>query len=458
MTERRRHPAALMLMLAVAFLLTQSGTSVRMNSPERSDRTAVNALDPAATPPAAPPPGLSPWGVPAAGPTLAPGEPSTPRSTPAGSSPRIVRPADPLNVRTLAEEALGQGQDAYLGDTSRYAYVALNDYEFGRVPAIHAAQPMTKVIAYAETQTEGSSSCTDDRHPSWGVSFCYANQYHPEWFLLTASGQRARYHDNGFYMMDMGSSSYQHAWVHNEIATVKRDGFDGVLMDDVNLSPGHGVSGTLAKYTDSQYRAAVQAFVATVGPTLKAAGLIVSANVGASNPWDGAALAESERLARSLSIYNHEFWMRYQAGTGLFTADAWLTSIRMQEGIEATGTAWTAVMYGDALDTAAMRYARASFLLAWNGSAASALTYRPDPDLVDPFNENWATSLGTPTGPRYQQGIGWTRQFTHGQVVVNPSAGRSQTFTLGSAHRTPDGSVVTSVTLGPGSGLVLPIA
>ncbi|MBJ7608056.1 MAG: VCBS repeat-containing protein [Candidatus Dormibacteraeota bacterium] len=362
----------------------------------------------------------------------------------------------PSGVSTVAEEALSSGQEAHLGDTSRYAYVELNDYEYGRVAAVHAAQSSTKVIAYAETQTEGLNSCQYDAHPSWGVSYCYANQYHPEWFLLNASGRRAQYLDNGYYMMDMGSASYQQAWAANEIAMANRDGFNGMIMDDVNLSPSHGTNGTLAKYTDAQYAAAVQSFVAAVGPTLKGAGLVAAANVGGANPWDPTALAQSEQMAPNLSIFNHEFWQRWQAGSPLFTGNAWLSSIRMQEAIEATGTSWTTVTYGSLTDVAAMRYARASFLLAWNGTTASALIYRPDPDLVDPNHEAWTTNVGTPTGDRYPVGVGWGRHFSGGTVLVNPSANSSQTFILDGAHRMPDDSVVTALTLGPTSALVLP--
>ena len=353
---------------------------------------------------------------------------------------------------TIGELAIDTGQDAYLGSTGRYAYVEINDYESGHVAAVRASG--AKVLLYAQTQTEGSSSCQYDARPSWGVSYCYADQAHPEWFLVDKSGQRAKYTDYNLYMMDMGSASYQQQWADNEIATARRDGFDGVYMDDVNLSPGHGTNGTLAKYNDSQYEVAVQSFVAAVATRLRGAGLIVSANVGNANPWDGNAVAESQQMARNLTIYNHEFWMRWQAGTPLMTGPEWLTSVQMAEAIQATGAAFAALTYGSSGDVNAMRYARASFLLGWNGHTGSALMYRP-PDLEDPYSPEWASYVGAPSGSRYPVGAGWRRQFSGGTVVVNPSAG-SQTFALGGLYRMPDGSVVTAVTLGPASALVLP--
>ena len=130
--------------------------------------------------------------------------------------------------------------------------------------------------------------------------------------------------------------------------------------------------------------------------------------------------------------------------------------MQMEEAIEGTGTAFTALTYGSSGDTAAMRYARATFLLGWNGGAGSALLYRPDPESVDPYSPGWATNVGVPVGGRYAVGIGWRRNFSSGTVVINPSGSGSQTFDLGGAYQMPDGSVVTSVTVGPASALVLP--
>jgi Hypothetical glycosyl hydrolase family 15 len=448
--------APLGLFAAIAVTLGTVGPSPTGPTAGTNTPAATPSPTTQPTPQLTPSPSASPSAT-AAPPTSTPGSTTAPRPKPVPRRvvpPRVVLPG--LNgASTVGELAIDTGQDAYLGNTGRYAYVEINDYEYGRVAAIHAAKA-GRVLLYAQTQTEGPNSCQYDARPSYGVSYCWANQYHPEWFLLNKSGQRAMYTDYALYMMDMGSPSYQQQWADSEIATAKRDGFDGVYMDDVNLSPGHGTDGTLAKYTDAQYEAAVQSFVAAVAPRLKAAGLIVSANVGNSNPWDTNALAESEQMARNLSIYNHEFWMRWQEGTPLMTGTEWLTSVQMMEAIEGTGTPFTALTYGSIGDITAMRYARASFLLAWNGRAGSALMYRPDPDLVDPYSPDWTTDVGTPAGNRYALGIGWRRQFSGGTVVVNPSAGGSQTIDLGGSYRMPDGSVVSTVTLGPASALVLP--
>ena len=322
MIVRKRWPAALAPVLLAGAVVATLGT-VGTSVPTATTNSPTASATPSPT--AQPTPSLTPFATPSA--TAPP--PAATQGAPSTSAPRPKAPARrvtpkvpagvPLGWSNIGELAIDTGQDAYLGNTGRYQYVEINDYEYQHVASIHAANPATKVLLYAQTQTEGSQSCQYDAHPSYGMSYCYADANHPEWFLMNKSGQRAQYTDYRLYMMDMGSATYQQAWATNEIATAKRDGFDGVYMDDVNLSPGHGDDGTLAKYTDAQYETAVQSFVAAVAPRLKAAGLLVSANVGNSNPWDGNALAESEQMARNLSIYNHEFWLRWQEGTALMT-------------------------------------------------------------------------------------------------------------------------------------------
>jgi hypothetical protein len=464
--RKRWVAAAPPVALVSAVLLSLGGTHQAVGGGVAGTSVTNNIATPGPTPQ----PTLTPWASVSASPAAGTSTPSpdatlgiattspTPAATKRSPGARLRLPVPVVHVgggsSTVGQIAFGNGQDAYLGHTAGSRYVEINDYEYGRVGAIRAADSTTKVLVYQEAQTEGPGSCQYDAHPSWGISYCYADANHPEWFLLTNSGQRAQYTDNGYYMMDIGSVTYQQAFAANVIATARRDGFDGVELDDVNLSPAHGTDGTLAKYTDAQYAAATVSFVAAVSRDISAAGLVISANVGNSNPWDSTALAESQQIAANLSVYNHEFWLRWQEGTPLMTGAEWLASIHMEEVIQASGAAFTALTYGSLNDVQAMRYVRGSFLLGWNGQSGSALIYRPDPEVVDSYSPEWTIDVGTPTGDRYAVGAGWRRQFTGGTVVVNPSGG-SQTFDLGGAYRMPDGSLVSSVTLGPASALVL---
>ncbi len=123
--------------------------------------------------------------------------------------------------------------------------------------------------------------------------------------------------------------------------------------------------------------------------------------------------------------------------------------------IVGVGTPFNAVVYGSATDVTAQRYARATFLLGWDGLDGSALMYRPSADGI-PYPAPWAADIGLPMAARYAVGAGWRRDFDRGTVVVDPSAAASQTFPLGGRYRDATGRCVTSVTLAPATALVMP--
>ena len=101
-----------------------------------------------------------------------------------------------------------------------------------------------------------------------------------------------------------------------------------------------------------------------------------------------------------------------------------------------------------------MRYARGSFLLGWNGQSGSALIYRPDPDVVDSYSPSGPSTWARPPVGRYAVGAGGVVSSPAAPSWSTPPVG-SQTFDLGGVYRMPDGSLVSSVTLGPASALVL---
>jgi hypothetical protein len=94
-----------------------------------------------------------------------------------------------------------------------------------------------------------------------------------------------------------------------------------------------------------------------------------------------------------------------------------------------------------------MRWGRASFLLGWNGGRAGFVGGNWHPE--------WTIGIGTPSGPRYQVGTAWRRDFTGGTALANISDRQTQTVSLGASYLLADGSPVNSVTLPPLSGLVL---
>lgn len=117
-------------------------------------------------------------------------------------------------------------------------------------------------------------------------------------------------------------------------------------------------------------------------------------------------------------------------------------------------SATSAVVYGTPQETAVQRYARATFLLGWDGKAASTLTYDPD-GPPDSFLPDWTRDIGKPSGARAAVGVGWRRPFAAGMVIVNPSASSSQPFSLGAVYRDHDGVCRSTMTLAPATATVL---
>jgi len=430
--------------VAVVALLG-GGTAVRQ------PQTAVPAVGVAGLPG-----GVDPATVPTLGaPTLPAPSAVAPglRRAPHTAAPRATAPHSPPFVSTIGELANASGQDAYLGDTSRYQWVVLQEGEYADIPAIKAANPGTRVLAYEDAAvTEGPASCQDDAHPAAGVSYCQAAAAHPEWFLTGSGGNRLTYCDfPSEYAMDIGNPAYQAAWRDNVAAVLRHDGWDGVFIDDVNTHPGHCLDGRVAAYSDAQYGAAMAGFVRAVAPALRGEGLATAGNV-AADPWTSWQESTAEQIAASVGSFFREFWQRWQSG-GVFTGAQWSALMAQADRVQAAGAAYLANTYGSMSETAVMAYARASWLLAWNGSSGASAWDAGD---AVPYSAAWATGVGTPLGRRHAVGAGWRRDFTAGVALVDPSPSAAQTFILAGRYTTSTGVAVSgSITLQPGTAAVL---
>jgi hypothetical protein len=357
---------------------------------------------------------------------------------------------------TLSMMALNWEQPNYI-ESHNYRYVIIQDYMYASIPTIRANNPNAKILAYCD-MSASNSDCTGDQHRSTGVSYCYANTYHPEWFLLNKNGQRVFFESwNYLAAMDIGNTAYQTEWKNWAINHIKGHGFDGVFVDDCNMTPGHGMNdgqaNDLAKYTDAQYRDATVAFIASVGPALKAQGLFVLPNVGC-NPWDLTSVNVAIGIMPNVSGYFREHWMHWNADlAGVFTDATWTDTLALMERVNGTSAIFLANTYGMPSETAAMRYGRASFLLGWKGNE-SAFQFRAD-GAVDSYNNEWGIDIGDPAGSRYQVGSAWRREFTAGTAIVNPSSSSSATISLGGTYTDLAGNSYTSITLQPAAAIIL---
>jgi Hypothetical glycosyl hydrolase family 15 len=342
------------------------------------------------------------------------------------------------------------------GDLSRYDYVILHAWEHGRIAALKAANPNLKAIVYKDmsfTVSYAAHDGVDNELLPAGVGYHDADTNHPEWFLLDTQGRRVESaYFPGLWLMDVGNAAYQQAWLENVARELRARGWDGVMLDDTNYSADWHLAGRkLARYTDAGYRAATRSFLARVGPPLMGEEFLVLPNVYTA--WPSGHDVWRDWLQFTSGAVQ-EYWTKWGDDRSMhFTGADWSYRREFLRITQEAGKIYLGITYAPADDMRSMRYARANFLLDWDGGP-SALVFEPSPGGQDPYSDEWTADVGTPLGRAYQVGRAWRRDFSAGVVLVNPSTSTA-TVELGRTFRTPDGAAVSRVTLRAGSGHVL---
>jgi hypothetical protein len=337
------------------------------------------------------------------------------------------------------------------GDLSKYDFVVLNSWDHPRIPALKAANPNVKVLVYKDASLAVDYMQPGDEYLPGGVNYWSAD---PSWFLLDTTGARVR--SSNFpnaWLMDVGSTSYQDAWLHNVLADVQGHGWDGVLLDDVNESMTFHLGGrTLARYpTNGAWYQAMRSFLARVGPGLTSQGVLAVPNIN-FDCWEACWRDYLQFVSGAM----REWWSKNGTqATGHYTGASWEWANSFLRITQEAGKFLLPVMYAPLSDTRSMRFARASFLLDWDGGSSSFVFEPTDPEAQNPYSPEWTVDIGRPLAPRYRVGVAWRRQFTGGTALVNPSPTRTQTVKLGGSYLMPDGTRVTSVSLRPATGLIL---
>jgi hypothetical protein len=108
------------------------------------------------------------------------------------------------------------------------------------------------------------------------------------------------------------------------------------------------------------------------------------------------------------------------------------------------------------------KYAYATYLLGNSGRAYFEFVPYGQPRGSESSNPLYKLDIGAPThtassASGYANGVWYQRSFTKGKVVVNPTAA-AVTVSLGASYLMPNGTTVTSLTLGPNSGEILRLA
>ncbi|MDQ1703851.1 MAG: hypothetical protein QOF18_217 [Frankiaceae bacterium] len=347
-------------------------------------------------------------------------------------------------------------------DPAHYSVVIINADQYAEIPAIRAASPGVKILVYknvAMAETYDVSNGVDNPFLPTGVGYAWAKAQHPGWFLKDTNGNMVEWADYPQrWWLDMGDASYQNTWAANVIAEVKNYGLDGVMMDDVDMhTGGHLASGTtLAKYpTDAAYARANESFLANVGPQLHAAGVLGVANIAFR--WNPNWEAPYKQWLTEVDGVLMEFWMKpgQDSTFARFGDNDWTYQMQQAADVLAAGKMFLPLTYGAMSDATTQAYARASFLLAWDGGRSSDV-WVPSTNGQDPWSPEVSAAVGAPTGSSHQLASGvWQRSFTGGVVLVNSSQSATRTVSLGGSFVTAAGRTVTSLSMAPMTGAVL---
>lgn len=255
------------------------------------------------------------------------------------------------------------------------------------------------------------------------------------WVLKDAAGATLTGNQYGHAVADVGSADYQRAFVANVSAFLERTKTDGIFLDDVVAAPAAFTGGPMpAKYpTPEAWEEAMLSFVASVGKGLHARRyqLIVNPSkfIAGDRRSDTAELMTGwwRRLGPHVDGFMSEYWMQNATDITQLRAvgpawyENWTGWQSLQRVAQGMGKGLFALFYASASDAPTMRYARATFLLDWDGRRG-ALLFEPT-DRPDPFHPMWVKQVGAPVGQKIERAPGvWQRRYQKAVVVVNATA------------------------------------
>ena len=336
-----------------------------------------------------------------------------------------------------------------------------------RQAAIAAGNGDAKFIFYLSlTDMDSRCDCFDQ---GFYDSFRGA---HPEWILKDTNGSLVTT-SNGIgrlYATDIGNPAYVQAWADWAFTAIDRYGWDGTFADNIfrgnfdswSAPPVNPRTGL--RYTVAQYRSDMLSALRILRTRYDARGKILIGNH--TSAWDPPTFADPVVQQEILTMHGVEIEdCVFNFNGGRQNEASWIAQLRYLDYANTHGV--KSVCNGPAGtigDAVKRRYLLASYLLTKEGFS--------DLGEINSVGKWWpelAVDLGQPSGRFYcldpSRGLAPTtscpstgklygRDWEHGRVLVNPTGATTITVPLGETLLN-QGTPVTSVTLAPGSGVML---
>jgi hypothetical protein len=286
---------------------------------------------------------------------------------------------------------------------------------------------------------------------------------HPEWILRDAAGNPL-YIPSGCsgrscpqYAGDISNPAFRQAWI-DELKREVAHGYRGVFIDDVNMdmrvSNGNEESvapidrSTGQPMTEEAWRAYMARFMQEVRAQLP------NIEIAHNEIWyaDNHAGTSNPYIRAEIEAANYIFLERGANDSGLTGGEGqWSLHALLAYVDEVHALGRDVVMDGTSSKPQGLGYNLASYFLVSNGNDAVS----GDGQTPTSWWSGWNVNLGEARAPRYAWNRLLRRDFAGGMVLVNQPGEPTETVSLPSPMRNPEGETVTSVTLAASSGVIL---
>ncbi|HEX3782938.1 MAG TPA: putative glycoside hydrolase [Pseudonocardiaceae bacterium] len=327
----------------------------------------------------------------------------------------------------------------------RWPFEVLQRGYAGQLSAIRAAETTTAPMTFLFYADPMIIRPSDPAGYTTALTPAEVQQDHPSWLLRDTTGKViSRSDGNGDEMMDPGNVDYQNAAAANLIDIANTEGWNGVLLDEVNEFWQWTMAAQPANYANQQdWDNAQLAFVHNVcGQVIKAGKLCLTNTGDAATDmlfWSGVTGDNSGSMQEFYVALNSSLGGAPQVAT---VENGWWQPSE-DRLIDSQDAGKNSLFRAYAVNTAEVRYALGSYLLAWQGygTFAASTDYYGD---TDSWSSDFtaAQSFGRPTEDQQAAGDLLWRQFEHGYVVVNPHStqqsatvnGKTVTLAAGTAE------------------------